>query len=197
MTALSLLLSRDALLPAESDSTSIFDDLPPVRLVKVPDAAPPFDGEPTAQVPRGVGHEALHLPLPPQAPSSPLPVPRTGADRDRGTTAVRASGSEGPGDWPPRFARLLTEVLSGYRPPQQIMPWLTQRARYHLRRLTPAFSSGQRPRVLRVLSSQPSATVVEISVIISIGTRTRALAFRLEQAKGQPARWLCTDIEAA
>ena len=79
------------------------------------------------------------------------------------------------------------------------MPWLTERARFHLRRLAPAFSSGHRPRVLRVLTSQPSSGVVEMSVVIAAGTRTRALALRLELDKlaGQHPRWLCTDIEAA
>jgi hypothetical protein len=110
------------------------------------------------------------------------------------------SGSAGLGDWPSRFARLLTEVLSGSRPARQIMPWLTRRARFHLNRLTPLFSSSQRPRVLRVLASQPSANVIEMSVIVGFGTRARALALRLERAmppNETAAQWLCTDIEAA
>jgi hypothetical protein len=191
MKALPILLSRDTLLPAESNSAPIFDDFPPVRLFKVPDAAPPFDGEVLSgelphRAPRSAGHDALRVPPPPR-----MPAPRT--------DMVTASGAGGLGDWPPRFARLLTEVLSGSRPAGQIMPWLTRRARFHLRRLTPAFNSGQRPRVVRVLASQPSAAVVEMSVIVGSGTRTRALALRLERTTlaGQPDRWMCTDIEAA
>src|ERR1700678_1275235 len=196
MTVLPLLISRDTLLPPDSNSTPAFEELPPVRLFKVPDTAPPFDGELPSESPRGAGYETLGLPPPSTPPSAPhVPGTRTGPDGNREAGTVRASGSGGPGDWPRHFARLLTEVLSGCRPAQQIMPWLTQRARFHLRRLGPSFNSGQRLRVLRVLASQPSATVVEMSVIVGAGNRTRALALRLEQAivPVQPARWLCTD----
>lgn len=182
MTTLSLLLSRDALLPLESVSDPVFEEPPPIRLFKVPDTAPPFDGELSPESP-DAGYTV------PSHPRAPIP---------QAEMAAPASCAE-LGDWPPRFARLLTEALSGTRPARQIMPLLTQRARFHLRRLTPAFSSGQRPRVLRVLASQPSAAVVEMSVVVGIGTRTRALALRLEQAAlgGQRGQWLCTDIEAA
>jgi hypothetical protein len=200
MTVLPLLISRDTLLPPDSNSTPAFEELPPVRLFRVPDTAPPFDGELPSESPCGAGYDTLQVPPPSIPPSaSHVSEARTGPDGNREVSTVRARGSEGPGDWPRHFARLLTEVLSGCRPAQQIMPWLTQRARFHLRRLGPAFNSGQRLRVLRVLVSQPSATVVEMSVIVGAGNRTRALALRQEQAviPGRPIRWLCTDIESA
>jgi hypothetical protein len=95
---------------------------------------------------------------------------------------------------------LLVEALAGSRPVRQILPWTTARAQTHLRRIGPALDWGQRPRVVRVLTSHPARDVVEMSVVVELGARTRALAVRLEQAAGegsQPARWLCTDIEAA
>lgn len=178
MTTQPLLLTRDTLLTTDPGGVPVHDSLPPVRLLKVPDAAPPFDDE----IPSGPDVNAS-APRPPD--TFPAPVLRT---------AFASAGT-----WPHQFARLLTEVLAGSRPARQLMPWLTERARFHLRRLAPAFSSGHRPRVLRVLTSQPSSGVVEMSVIIAAGARTRALALRLELDKlaGQHARWLCTDIEAA
>jgi hypothetical protein len=60
-----------------------------------------------------------------------------------------------------------------------------------------------RPRVRRVLTSVPRAGVVEMTVIVGIGARVRAMAVRLEYAEpgpradGREQRWLCTAIEAA
>lgn len=186
MTAPPLFIARDVPLPTDSNPTPTLDDTPPTRLLKVPDAAPPFDGEFAPKPRRATGYGPPQAPLPPR-----MPITRTVADD--------TSGPAGPGDWPPRFARILTEVMSGSRPAQQITPWLTQRARFHLHRLMPGFRYPQRPRVLRVMTSQPTATVVEMSVVVGIGTRARALALRLEQVvhDDQPTRWLCTDIEAA
>jgi hypothetical protein len=50
-----------------------------------------------------------------------------------------------------------------------------------------------------VLASQPANGIVEMSVILGLGARTKALAVRLENVviSDRPARWLCTDIEAA
>jgi hypothetical protein len=49
--------------------------------------------------------------------------------------------------------------------------------------------------VLRVLTTRPVPGVIEMTMVVAAGPRTRALAVRLEQS-GQPLRWLCTDIEA-
>ena len=159
-------------------------DLSSLRLLRVPDVAPPFDDE-----------------VPP-AGGTTRPVARPGA-----TPAAAGAPGDGkvacaraplPG-WAEPFASLLVESLAGARPQRQLLPWLTGRARVHLRRVAPVLRCGQRPRVLRVLASQPVESVVEMSVVVGLGARTRALAVRLEEASrsGQPARWLCTDIEAA
>lgn len=182
------------------------DDLPALRLVAVPDVGPPFDGEPQVSAGpveywrQGRTEEIDALAV----PSDPV------------TSATAIGQLEGPGEWPRQFARLLAEALSGARPVRQILPWTSDRARGQLHRLTPLFGGGQRPRVLRVIATRPSREVIEMSVIVSVGTRTRALAIRLEHmtprrhlsrlaeraANGvrpapMPLRWVCTDIEAA
>jgi len=132
---------------------------------------------------------------------------RPGADQ------AAAAGSEPTGDqvWPSRFAQVLVETLAGSRPPRQMVPWTTQRARSNIQRLGPTLSAGQpaarqRPLVRRVVTSRPTCDVVEMTVICGFGPRIRALAVRLERTTprdatpGQPARaarWLCTAVEAA
>ena len=104
---------------------------------------------------------------------------------------------------------MLTEALAGARPLRQLFPLMTDRARAHLDTLMPLFGGGQRPRVQRVLMNRPTRDAIEMTVVVGVGTRTRALAVRLEwatppqratrpQPTGQaPRRWLCTAVEAA
>lgn len=161
-------------------------DLSSVRLLRVPDAAPPLDCDTLP------AYGALRPELPSWVPAadrcaaSRPPVPPAGQPR-------------GDTDWTRQFARLLTETMAGMRPMRQIMPWMTDRARVHFRKGAPVLRGGQRPRVLRVLASWPKDTVAELSIIVGLGPRTLALAVRLEKTErpGQPARWLCTDIETA
>ena len=148
-------------------SSAAIDDPTSARLATVPDGAPPYDGEP--------GGWAQQTAVPPPAPAPSAPG------------RVTAEG------WQHSFAQTLAEVLAGSRPARQIIGCTTERARLHLHRLGPLFAGGQRPRVLRVLATQPSRDVVETSVIVATGQRTRALAVRFERRA--PGRWLCTDIE--
>jgi len=94
---------------------------------------------------------------------------------------------------------MVTEALAGSRPARQVSPWATSRARSQLRRMRPAFGDGQRPRIVRILSTRPASDVIEMSVIAVFGPRTRALALRLERPPGAQhgTGWVCTDIEAA
>jgi len=183
------------------------EDLSAMRLLPVPHVGRPFDDCP----------------------------PTAAAERDRptGTAALehqraaetafaeQVGGRPGePGDgghaWTRQFAVLLAEALTGARPVRQIMPWLSQRGTVHLYRLLPLFGGGQGVRVQRVLTTQSSPDVIEMTVIVAAGPRTRALAVRLARAeptppppqwrgklppRAAPARtvtvpWLCTDIEA-
>ncbi len=157
------------------------------------------------------------------ATSRPGPTSKPGPAR-----RPEPDGKAGPGDgtrqpptqdgwagaWPSQFAQVLAETLVGSRPAQQVRPWTTEQARKRIRQLGPMLQASQRPRVRRVLTSQPRPDVVEMTVIIGIGPRTRAMAVRLERAEpdctgpdgigsgrtdgeSQSRRWLCTAIEAA
>jgi Family of unknown function (DUF6459) len=173
-----------------------------VRLVKVPDAAPPYDC-PT----HGAGCPAMDAAA---ATESDNP------DRDRGPRPVAATGSGAPapgaasapgpaGALPWQFAQVIVEIMAGLRPQKQIIGLTTDHAREQARRLAPLLVSDRRPGIRRILTSRPTARVVEMTVVVSIGPRSRALAMRLEHIAarpatpgraGRPARWLCTAIEA-
>jgi len=178
-------------MPTEETLTP--DDLSSMQILTVPDVWPPVDWPPTAG----------------------LACQPTGfADSGGGARPDEPAGGQA---WPRQFAVLLAEALTGDRPARQIVPWLSQRGSVHLHRLLPLFRGGQRARVQRVITTQPTPEVIEMTLIVAIGPRIRALAVRLtlapaEQRPGwreklpadtpeprsaRPARWLCTDIEAA
>jgi hypothetical protein len=123
-----------------------------------------------------------------------------------GPAAPSGAGPAAASPWPRQFALLLAETLAGARPARQVLPWMSERGRHQLNRLLPLLRDEHRPRVLRVLTATPSADVIEMTVIVLIGARARALAVRLERvaagggrraAPGSPAsQWLCTDLEA-
>jgi len=94
---------------------------------------------------------------------------------------------------PGQFAAFLVECLAGVRPARQLTPWLSKRGSVHLHRLMPLFTGEHKPRVLRVLTMRPTQGVIEMTMVVVTGPRTRALAVRLEHGTS----WLCTDIEAA
>jgi hypothetical protein len=102
---------------------------------------------------------------------------------------------------PRQFAAFLIEGLAGVRPVRQLMPWMSERGRVHLRRLMPLFAGGHQPKVLRVLTARPTPDVIEMTIVVVTGSRTRAVAARLERAPRSALKttppWLCTDIETA
>jgi hypothetical protein len=111
-----------------------------------------------------------------------------------------------PPGWPSQFAQVLAETLAGSRPPRQLAPWTTERARDRIRRLGPQLSAGQQPRVRRVVTFRPTADAMEMTVVVGFGQRVHALALRLERSGSTPAtagraapgdRWLCVAVEAA
>jgi hypothetical protein len=185
------------------------DEVSALRLVKVPDWGRPFDGEPTAaDTASAAGQFGSAWAWPDPRGADYREVPHV-AETDRLETST---------EWARQFARILAEALAGVRPVRQILPWTSERARVHVRRLMPLFEGGQRPQVLRVIATRPMREVIEMTVIVAVGARTRALAVRLEQAgpprlgmlagrAGHGARaaipaagtpgWVCTDVEAA
>src|SRR5579875_2183048 len=202
-----------------------------LRLVPVPETGPPFDDEP----PAGALTAAALSDWPSVAP--PLGAPACPGASPGGPPDIAGCGSRPDGsrpedepdsfraedrpdsfraedEWSWRFALLLAETLAGARPLRQLLPWTAERARGHLDRLMPLFSGGQRPRVQRVITSRPTRDAIEMTLVVGVGARTRAIAVRLERVR-RPAsaghapatrpgtaartapRWLCTDIEAA
>lgn len=172
-------------------------ELSALRLVKVPDAAPPYD----CQV-HGAGcpaHAALPVPAaaPSQAAVPAVPWP-----------AVPGAAVPGPGAaaaWPRQLAVVIVEVLAGVRPERQLVPLASDRVRARVAGLAPYLTCPRRPRIQRIVTSRPAATVVETTVVASFGPRSRALALRFEHVPARPAapgwparpaRWLCTAIEA-
>jgi hypothetical protein len=163
-----------------------------VRSIPVPDVAPPYDD---ARPPRSrrAPRRAAETPIQPQR------------------LAPAAHGDQAADPWPGRFAQVLAETLAGTRPARQIEPWTSQRARERIRRLGPVLATGDRPRIRRLITSSPATGILEMTVIISAGSRVLALAVRLERTDGQPrcatgyqgrgprprtAAWRCTAVEA-
>ena len=175
-------------------------DAAAVRLVVVPDSAPPFD-DGRAVSPAGRREPPEPLRARERLGMSLPDAPEPGHDRGR-----NRSGKAAAAGWPSQFAQVLAETLAGSRPQEQITPWTTDQARRLIRQLGPMLATGPVPRVRRVLASQPAEGVVEMTVVVRCGPRIRALAVRLEQDRphragrgrdASTAGWVCTAIEAA
>jgi hypothetical protein len=252
MAAQNVVISPDRLASADSPARSRRDwhpdtgplpgghallDLSSAKVLRIPDAAPPFDGEVLLR--KTPGTRGFPMAAPPAVAGSSVldarkdatgggnAVAREGqgqGEGHRGTPDGFGAGHPADRAWARQFARLLVETLAGARPLRQLLPWISDRARVQMRRVAPVLRSGQRPRVVRVLLSQPKHGVLEMTVIVTLGPRTRALALRLEAVRPdtrcldtrcpetrhpeatrptgarrpvEPSRWLCTEIEAA
>jgi hypothetical protein len=192
-----------------------------VRLCLIPDSAPPYDAEvaaagPPGAFPRlgtgpgGAGPGGAHgaprlsgpdLPAQADAPGPAAPRKPPAAPGSPGQPGSQAS----PPGWPGQFAQVLAETLAGSRPPRQLVPWTSERARDRIQRLGPLLSAGQQPRVRRVVTFHPTADAMEMAVVVVFGQRVHALAVRLERDGGQATagraaqagRWMCVAVEAA
>lgn len=178
------------------------DRVSDIRLVEVPTHWPPTDCPQT------------HRPQAATALQEGSALPAGGPGPAQVHLAELGDGGQ---EWPRQFAVLLAEALAGVRPTRQLLPWLSERGNIHLRRLLPLFADGHRPHVTRVLTTRPTEDVIEMTLVVTVGPRTRALAVRLERTypaqrpawgekpasraakprSAAPARWRCTDIEAA
>lgn len=158
-------------LPAEPEVA-----LPPAGLTgTAPAAAAP-------PAPPGPATFPLHLvPAPPESHHEPEPLPP-------------------PHAWAARLSQALAEVLSGTRPAQQLVRWtsldvyacLRRHVAHRLQNTVPG-RTRPAPVVLRsVRLSEPLEGIAEVSAVLQIGPRARALALRLEGVDG---RWRCTAFE--
>ncbi len=174
-----------------------------VRLCPIPDSAPPYDDE---LLPPPAGRT---IPVSQAAPAGRAATPAGGRDQPGDESAPLPSPGRlppGDGSWPGQFAQVLVETLAGSRSPRQMTTWTTERTRARIQRLGPMLAAGQRPQLRRVVAFRPASGVIEMTVVVSFGSRVRALAVRLEHTPAPRAlpghqprgpRWLCTDVEAA
>jgi hypothetical protein len=197
-----------------------------LHLVTVPDAAPPYDCpihgarcSPSVAgrtVPDAVDRTATERPAvlaQPTAAERPAvlaqptaAVDSAGADMAGAVVAgADPAGADPAGAWLRRLAVVIVEVLAGVRPDRQLVPLATDRVRARIRGLVPLLACDRRPRIARIVTSRPAARVVEMTVVVHFGVRSRALAMRFEHVAARPAspgwparpaRWLCTAIEA-
>ena len=194
-----------------------------LRLVKVPDGAPPYDCEthgaacPAAGAVAGDAHEPDGGVLGPAAASRSVAdaasqsVPGVASRSVPDAVSRSVPGGAAPGavdragTLPWQFAQVIVEIMAGLRPPKQLIGLTTERARAQVLRLAPLLASDRRPTIARIVTSRPTAQAVEMTVIVRVGPRSRALALRLEHLAARPAtpgrparpdRWLCTAIEA-
>jgi Family of unknown function (DUF6459) len=180
-----------------------------LRLIEVPGDWPPYDCEV-----HGTGCLAAHE----MTVTSPCADPDLGTAVPEGTpghaeppgsslefSAGRTVGGADPAiAWSRQFAQVIAEILAGARSPRQLAPLATEHVRTRIGQLSQTLMPGQKPRIRRIVTSRPTARVVEMTVVLSFGPRSRALALRLEHVPprrpapglpGRPARWLCTEIE--
>jgi hypothetical protein len=165
--------------------------LPEIRLLGVPDTAPPYD-------------DLLAGDDPPV--TCDMAAGDTAGDGTAAGDSTAGGATGGPpgaaAEWQGRFAQVLAETLAGSRTAGQIAPWTSVQARRRIRQLGPLLAAGTAPRVRRILTTQPAADVVEMTMVVGFGDRVRAVAVRLErdtQRDRQEAwpRWVCTAVEAA
>ena len=199
-----------------------------LRLVTVPDGWPPYDCDTHgAACPAAApGDGGTVMPAGKAAPvagaalaradigAAGVAPPGEGADAGAPGKAIphREAASRGAAEprlaaaWPGQFGQVLVEILAGFRPAKQLASWTTERVRAQIDLLSCAVATEQRPRIRRVMTSRPRADVVEMTMVVGFGPRSRALAIRFEriparpQVPGRPARparWLCTEIETS
>jgi len=108
--------------------------------------------------------------------------------------------------WASRFGQAVVEIVGGDRPVSQLLRWCSAAVYDDLaRRARLVALAGQhragvarvqpvRPKVVGVRSCFLSPDVVEASLHLRYGRRSRALAARFEWVR---ERWLCTALEYA
>jgi hypothetical protein len=153
-----------------------------IRTLRVPEIAPPYDDIAVNRVTPRAARER---------PSAVAAIIEPGRSV-RPWPAVAAA-------WPSQFAQILAETLAGYRPQRQLVPWTTERARRRISQLGPMLAGARQPKIRRVVVSSPTGDVLEMTIIVDLGPRIRAVAVRLERPgrRGATHRWQCTDVEAA
>lgn len=109
-------------------------------------------------------------------------------------------------EWAHRFAQAAVEIVGGDRPASQLVRWTATDVMADLRRRAQlvALAGGHQPGLARVQPVRPRVRsvhscfvddgVVECSVHVAYGERSRALALRFER---RAQRWICTAADFA
>ncbi len=105
-----------------------------------------------------------------------------------------------PVRWAHRFVQILVEVVSGDRPPAQLVRWTTrpvylavaEHAQSQSRHRVRKHARLGRQQVAAVRVSQPDGKAIEVCARIRSGERFRALAARLDVTDDG---WQCTALE--
>jgi hypothetical protein len=155
-----------------------------LRLLRAPSLDPPFDDELSP---------STYRPAPASAPA-PIPaVAVAGASPECHTAALR-------------FLNLCLELFNGFRAPAQMRPLIaipqalevldelarSMRAVAEMRRRRTGADTRVRRSQLR--TCEPRLGVAEVTAIVNDGSRTWALAYRLERLPG--AGWRCVAFRA-
>lgn len=150
------------------------------------------------------GTLALDL-QPRQEPPASLAAADTGSDEADVVPIDRGKRRELHA-WVGRFGQAAVEIVGGDRPATQLIRWTSKEVYAELERRAllvgraghhqPGQGRVQpvRPKVVSVHSFFVAAHIVETSVHVRYGARSRALAARFEARQG---RWICTALEWA
>ena len=157
-----------------------------------------------AQAPLASVQGTLALDLQPRHdPPEPDPTPgRCAAD----VISIELPRRRSVEQWAHRYSQAAVEIVGGDRPVTQLLRWSSREVYDNLERRAQLVARagrhqpGQarvqpvRPKVLGVHTCFLSRDVVEVSVHVRYGERSRALAARFEDAD---RRWCCTALEFA
>lgn len=191
-----------------SDESSL-DAAPLPRVLRAVPTDPPYD-DPDRE--RADPFTPLALVLPRRVGPSPFDLPTiagyAGDDRDNATDerVVEAElrrlfgrrrtarcDLPPPGPRAAAAVRLLLEVVVGERPARQVAGWVSPRVLAGLERRSPGHRAalGRRPQLRSLRITEPADAVAEISAVVALGERVRAVALRLE---GLDGRWTVTAL---
>ena len=163
---------------------------PPIRVRPAPRREPPFDDETEARpILRLVDSDAQ--PRLPFADLAPAPRRRPAARPPRQRPTPPAAGRFGH-----TLVQGIVEVLNGLRPVTQLSGHLSPAIQTALQggatELARFRGAGRAPIVRSVHVSAPSDDVAEISAVVDVSGRCRAIAARIELAHG---RWRCVALQ--
>ncbi len=162
---------------------------------------------PRRRVPVAEVQGTLALDLQPrrEPPAAPTPTPDEGGPH-ADVVPIERSQRRQLEAWVGRFGQAAVEIVGGDRPVTQLLRWTSAAVYADLERRAEVVGragrhrAGQarvqpvRPKVVSVHSFFVTPLIVETSVHVRYGMRSRALAARFEASDN---RWICTALQFA